>query len=602
MSIRHQAALRLILVSILVFASELFFEFGGASEIANDGDEVSMFQRPMIVSKSKKQKKSQKEPEKEAEKPIWPMLIPLEKESVPIVRNSRIVSHKTSFSGKIRVGSPSQDFKVVFDTGSGHIVVPSSQCTSETCLAHRRYNMTASSRSVPLNADGTLVPEGDLCDQVTIGYGTGEVMGELARDKVCLGADDSSCIETGIIMAVEMTEKPFKSFQFDGIFGLSLDALAVSPIFSFHNSFEAAKLGALPQFGIFLSAEAGLSSSQSSEIALGGYNPDRLLTPLKWVPVAHEELGHWMVTIKEVRIGNKTLNMCQDGSCRGVVDSGTSHLGVPTAYHSTFARAMSVLSDGNNGGSGGGLGLEADDTDGGEDCRGVEAPTLELVLEGFTVNIGPEFYMRSMPVKASSVRGLLSEIDANPKSAAPHKATTKKATSATTNKAATTAATKATATATKSSKSGGTKRAGGTALAPSVTSSSMVCAPKTLPMKLPALGQNVFILGEPLLNRYYTAYDWKQKAVGFGLSAIAENRKFLDEVGEDVVQTEDRKQDDEEEVYSFVQMTVQVVRVTGRGRKPQSRSNGAVPGRKCDDHTASSLDDEAFESPSHLEL
>merc|ERR1719197_1176196 len=51
------------------------------------------------------------------------------------------------------------------------------------------------------------------------------------------------------------------------------------------------------------------------------------------------------------------------------------------------------------------------------------------------------------------------------------------------------------------------------------------CQPRVMPvnMKKP-LGPNLFILGEPVLHRYYTVYDWHSKQVGFGLANSRRNR------------------------------------------------------------------------------
>merc|ERR1719395_12016 len=117
----------------------------------------------------------------------WPLLVPLDRESVPVRRNNVTVSYKTSYSGTVSIGNPAQEFRVVFDTGSAHIVVPSSDCTNETCLEHRRYDPKKSTTSLAINVDGSAVPEDELCDQVTIGYGTGMITGEFHREQVCPG-------------------------------------------------------------------------------------------------------------------------------------------------------------------------------------------------------------------------------------------------------------------------------------------------------------------------------------------------------------------------------------------------------------------------------
>lgn len=49
------------------------------------------------------------------------------------------------------------------------------------------------------------------------------------------------------------------------------------------------------------------------------------------------------------------------------------------------------------------------------------------------------------------------------------------------------------------------------------------CRPRVMPVRLPApLGPKLFILGEPVLHRYYTVYDASTRSVGF---ALANNRR-----------------------------------------------------------------------------
>merc|ERR1719446_551106 len=50
------------------------------------------------------------------------------------------------------------------------------------------------------------------------------------------------------------------------------------------------------------------------------------------------------------------------------------------------------------------------------------------------------------------------------------------------------------------------------------------CRPKMMPVSMPApLGPKLFILGEPVLHRYYTVYDWSSPRIGFGLAASQRN-------------------------------------------------------------------------------
>ena len=61
------------------------------------------------------------------------------KQYVPIEKNGTVVAYKTAYFGKMHVGSPQpQNFTVVFDTGSAHLVIPNSACQRDTCLKHNR--------------------------------------------------------------------------------------------------------------------------------------------------------------------------------------------------------------------------------------------------------------------------------------------------------------------------------------------------------------------------------------------------------------------------------------------------------------------------------
>jgi len=451
----------------------------------------------------------------------WPFLVPLDRESVPVRRNNVTVSYKTSYSGTISIGKPAQEFRVVFDTGSAHIVVPSSDCTNETCLEHRRYSLSNSASALAINVDGSAVPEDELCDQVTIGYGTGAITGEFVREQVCPGASadiasaDAPCMDVNIVMAVDMTAQPFQSFKFDGIFGLALDSLALSPEFSFFGSMHS-KSAASAQFGVFL---ADGEDGQQSEIALGGHNVARTLTPLQWAPVAMPKLGYWQVRVKEVRVGGVALDVCKDGTCRGIVDTGTSHLGVPGATLEDFMDRLSV-----------------DTEQATSDCREVAGKDLEIVLEGeITLNLTPEHYMRPLSLQADGnvgpSNGTFPDGDKSSAQAAlPYPAV--------------------------DSSSSAVAVAEPLASQPA---ESHVCVPRLMPVNLPdPLGPKLFLLGEPVLHRYYTVYDWSDKRIGFGISASDSNKKAMKE----------GKLPPHETIVSFMQVTL---KVTVRARKPLNR-------------------------------
>merc|ERR1719330_2340985 len=367
-------------------------------------DLASLLQQPQVPQPS--------ESVPEAAQKSQPFLIDLRRESVPVYRRGKIASFKTSYSGVLNVGTPAQEFRVVFDTGSGNIVLPAAECKSEACLVEdrRRFNMSASKTALPVNSDGSIVPTGEACDQVTIGFGTGEITGEFTRDQVCFGAPvhhqdaepgteaspqaaqptDAAqlCVEMSVVLAVEMSTQPFKTFRFDGILGLGLDGLAMNQHFS---AFQMLMGTGLPNahFGVFLSEG---EDGEESQIAMGGVDERRLLEPLSWAPVSMPELGYWQVPIVAVRVDGKELDVCKDGSCRGVVDTGTSHLGVPAPHDKELSELLI---------------REAGDT---LDCRLIDAPEVEIELPGYKLTLNAANYMRRLPlregVSVSSAQGV----------------------------------------------------------------------------------------------------------------------------------------------------------------------------------------------------
>jgi hypothetical protein len=387
---------------------------------------------------------------------------------VPVKRKGEIVSYKTSYSGIISVGEPAQEFNVVFDTGSAHIVIPSIECESSTCLAHRRYNTTSSRSAAEVNVDGSLVLDGDLPDRVTIGYGTGSVVGEFVKEKVCIGASRHSssssrrfaqqpCETVQVVMAREMSRQPFKNFLFDGILGLGLSSLALSQNFSLFDRFASNGRITTPQFGIYLTDG---DDNDTSEIAFGGHNPQKVLGPVSWTPVVNPDQGYWQLEILSIRVDGIILDVCQDGTCRAVMDTGTSHLGIPSPFDQELGNLLLRPADSV------------------ADCRYVEAPVLEFEFSGFSMKLYPEDYMRKIPLKqglqVGSVHGVSLE-DTGPKPA------------------------------------------------PSIVNSSsgtgLQCRPRLMPVNLPPpLGPKLFLLGEPALHRYYTIFDWMGPRVGFGLA------------------------------------------------------------------------------------
>jgi len=389
--------------------------------------------------------------------------VKLTKQYVPIDKNGATIAYKTAYFGKVNVGSPQpQDFTVVFDTGSAHLVLPSTACESETCSIHRRYNETKSDSCYPIEHDGTPLPKGESSSHsVSITFGTGKVSGSFVRDRACLGGSlqgdgKDGCTMMNVVVAKEMTDQPFSLFHFDGILGLGLEALALGPGYSFFGQMVAQHPAMQPRFSVFLAR----TDQGESSISFGGHDETKAASDIHWVPVAMPELGYWQVHIQAVRMGDVVLDTCADGGCRAILDTGTSLLGAPRqaikSLHQHLSRDVFFAPKGVGEGEDQ-VSQEASKAAASQDCRlrGDGAPlTFDLGPGIPGIVLDPEDYFRPKPFNM-----------------------------------------------TVPDKPGAFK---------------FTCRSLLLPLDLEApLGPRTFILGEPVLRKYYTIYDWASRRVGF---------------------------------------------------------------------------------------
>eukprot|EP00418_Pyrodinium_bahamense_P017266 CAMPEP_0179123702 /NCGR_PEP_ID=MMETSP0796-20121207/58429_1 /TAXON_ID=73915 /ORGANISM="Pyrodinium bahamense, Strain pbaha01" /LENGTH=511 /DNA_ID=CAMNT_0020822347 /DNA_START=134 /DNA_END=1669 /DNA_ORIENTATION=- len=405
-----------------------------------------------------------------------PYLIPLRRELSPVIRKGKVISHRASYSGIIHVGQPHpQEFRVVFDTGSAHVVLPSIECHSTACLKHMRYDVLASQTGEAIHLDGRRVLPGHVGEGVTIGFGTAKVTGNFVRDQICMGPAKSSalprgpCVRSQAVVATEMSSRPFEQFKFDGIVGLGLPTLALNANFSLFNELVVSGQLAFPYFSFFL-AEG--DDGEESEIAIGGQNPKHLLEPISWVPMAKPELGYWQVQITAVHINGAKMDICDAGDCHGILDSGTSHFGIP----STASDSLNDM-----------LTMPAGEA---RDCRWVEAPVVLLELNGLNLTLYPENYMRLLPVPGDVLND--ANVTLSPNTVMQD-----------------------------STQEEDAQASGNSTDAPNdLVPADLLCTPKLLPVSWPEpVGPNVFILGEPVLQRYYTVFDWVGQRAGFGLAS-----------------------------------------------------------------------------------
>jgi saccharopepsin len=248
------------------------------------------------------------------------------------------VVHKTAYYGRVEIGTPKQPFTVVFDTGSGNLMVPSTHCRSHACTMHKRFDRQKSTTAEDIEADGSLSQKGALRDQITVTFGTGEISGLFIQDDVCIG---NLCTNIHFVGATDETEDPFSSFNFDGVLGLALPEMSQGPDFSLMDHLDKSKALRQPLFSVFLSD----SDTESSEITFGATKEEHMVTPMFWQPVS-KDTGYWQVQIADITINNKKQSLCND--CQVAVDTGTSQLAGPTDVIQELSKRLDVKSDCSN--------------------------------------------------------------------------------------------------------------------------------------------------------------------------------------------------------------------------------------------------------------
>ncbi|NXH74342.1 PEPC protein, partial [Hydrobates tethys] len=117
------------------------------------------------------------------------------------------------YFGEISMGTPPQNFLVLFDTGSSTLWVPSTYCQSPACYNHAKFNPNKSS---------TFTSNGQ---SYNVSYGSGTVTVVLGYDTLRIQSIAVTNQEFGL--STKEPTQPFYYADFDGILGMAYPPLAV---------------------------------------------------------------------------------------------------------------------------------------------------------------------------------------------------------------------------------------------------------------------------------------------------------------------------------------------------------------------------------------
>jgi len=221
----------------------------------------------------------------------------------------------SQYYGTVKVGTPPQEVRVVYDTGSSNLWVNNIPVPwwKKLLPHHQMYDHSKSSSYV---ANGT---------KFNIAYGSGPVAGFYSKDTVVIGDVPIKDYNFAEVNNVKGLGLMWMLGKLDGILGLGWDDISVdhveTPLRALVNS---GGLGE-PVFAFYLGA-----GGAAGELVLGGVDPNHYTGDFAYTPVIDMvpgKKGYWTLAMDDIKMNGQSVTSTR----KAIVDSGTSLLIVPTA-------------------------------------------------------------------------------------------------------------------------------------------------------------------------------------------------------------------------------------------------------------------------------
>ncbi|CAG8671957.1 4287_t:CDS:1 [Acaulospora morrowiae] len=210
------------------------------------------------------------------------------------------------YFGPIKIGG--QTFQVIFDTGSSDLWVPSKNCSSPACTAHKAFIESESKTFVDLNTT------------TGITYGAGQVNLTSGRDTVEI-AGITACHQTFGRTFIESDD--FLKVEFDGIFGMAFDSLSAQNASTPFSTMVRQKKVTNSFFGFHLSRAR--DAGDVGTLTIGGVDKSKFTGSINFNNVVGDT-GFWLIKLDSASVDGDSAVTKRPA----IIDTGTTLVLVPT--------------------------------------------------------------------------------------------------------------------------------------------------------------------------------------------------------------------------------------------------------------------------------
>lgn len=239
--------------------------------------------------------------------------------SIGIFNNRKVV-----YYGSISLGTPKQNFTVIFDTGSSSLWVPAAKFDSHSVF----YPGNSSTFK-------------DLNTSYDIQYGSGPITGMAGSDTLTIGSLTIPLQGFGLITDVSGLRTSYSSFVFDGVLGLAFPEISVNGLTTTMEHLINNDALEKPVFSFYL------SQGDVGEMTFGGIDHSRYSGVIEYVPVTDQ--SYWTVDLLSISMTNSNGSIPTEVST-SIVDTGTTYIKGPSHAVASLAELVNATFYSSKGG------------------------------------------------------------------------------------------------------------------------------------------------------------------------------------------------------------------------------------------------------------